>query len=84
MISFSFIITIVIATFANCQELDEIPEPPPELKSVPSPPEAIEPEVIFFKDERSNNETQTPSAVQGRYIFFMRVSNILRNYDVVS
>ena len=56
-------------TFANCQELNEIPEPPPELKSVPSPPEALEPEVVFFEDERSNNETQTPSAVQGMFIF---------------
>ena len=68
----------MIATFAHCQELDEIPEPPPELKSVPSPPEAKELEAVFFEDERSDNETQTPSAVQGRCKLFMKISNILR------
>ena len=62
----SFIIFIVLATFANCQELDKIPEPPLELKSVPPPPKAVQLEAVFFEDERSNNETQPPSAVQGR------------------
>ena len=62
----SFVILIVLATFANCQELENIPEPPAELKSVPPPPGVLELETVFFEDERSNNETQPPSNVQGR------------------
>lgn len=55
---------ILLITFAYCQEINEIPEPPEELKSIPPPPEAVENDIIFSGEERSINKTAKPSAVQ--------------------
>ena len=55
---------IVLLSIVSCQNVNEIPEPPEELKSIPPPPEALE---IELDDKRSTNETETPSAVRGKF-----------------
>ena len=63
MTKFFIIFGIVLLSFVSCQNVNEIPEPPEELKSIPPPPEALE---IELDDKRSTNETETPSAVRGK------------------
>ena len=69
MIKSSISIVILVITFAHCQEINEVPEPPAELKSIPPPPKAEENKVINSDEERSINETEKPSAVQGKIDF---------------
>ena len=54
---------IVFLSVVSCQNVNEIPEPPEELKSIPPPPEALE---IELDDKRSTNETKIPSAVRSK------------------
>ena len=57
------ILSIVQLSIISCQSINEIPEPPEELKSIPPPPEAIE---IELDDKRRTNESEIPIAVRGK------------------
>ena len=63
MTKFFIIFGIVLLSFVSCQNVNEIPEPPEELKSIPPPPEAIE---IELDDKRRTNESEIPIAVRGK------------------
>ena len=63
MKKFIVIFGIVLLSFVSCQNVNEIPEPPEELKSIPPPPEALE---IELDDKRSSNKTETPRTVRGK------------------
>ena len=63
MTKFFIIFGIVLLSFVSCQNVNEIPEPPEELKSIPPPPEAIE---IELDDKRRTNEAEIPIAVRGK------------------